>query len=207
MENGGQEKTRSPKQVRGIQTKKEIIEGAMVCFAEKGYFQTNTKQIAKQAGVSIGSFYSYFTDKKAVLLAGLDVYFDVFYSIIEQNIPTLMNGADKDHHTFVRKLVDIVIDAHSVLLGFHKVLDVMYYSDSEIRERVNEKYHRTSQFVLATLKNSVVNLSFENIDAASSLVFWTLQSLVDVIAFSKTKVDHEVFINELTLMLERYLFH
>ena len=31
---------------------------------EKGYYYTNTKEIVKRAGISIGNFYNYFKDKK-----------------------------------------------------------------------------------------------------------------------------------------------
>ena len=53
------ETVRKPKQVRSIETKKRIVEAGYVMFAEKGYFNTNTAEIAKKAGVSTGIVYGY----------------------------------------------------------------------------------------------------------------------------------------------------
>ena len=56
---------RTPQQKRSEETRKRIIAAAERLFSEKGYYNTNSKEIAKAANVSIGSFYSYFKDKKA----------------------------------------------------------------------------------------------------------------------------------------------
>ncbi len=61
-------KVRIPRQKRGIETKGRIIQAARGLFSRKGFHGTNSKEIASAAGVSIGSFYSYFQDKKALFL-------------------------------------------------------------------------------------------------------------------------------------------
>jgi AcrR family transcriptional regulator len=48
----------------------QILDAAAVVFAEKGFHQATTKQIAKAAGVSEGTIYNYF-DNKFNLLIGL----------------------------------------------------------------------------------------------------------------------------------------
>ncbi|MFD1909576.1 TetR/AcrR family transcriptional regulator [Paenibacillus rhizoplanae] len=55
-----EDKIRTPQQERSIRTKEAIIRAAMQLFSDKGFYQTNTKEIAAAAGVSTGSFYSYF---------------------------------------------------------------------------------------------------------------------------------------------------
>ena len=58
---------RIPTQERGIHTRNRIVEGAARLFAENGYYNTNSIKIAKEAGVPVGSFYTYFRDKKSPL--------------------------------------------------------------------------------------------------------------------------------------------
>ena len=53
-------------QKRTIESKKKIDTAAWKLFCEKGYFNTNTKEIAKLAGISVGNFYNYYKDKMAV---------------------------------------------------------------------------------------------------------------------------------------------
>ena len=55
---------RQPIQERANEKKQKIIEAGYKLFAEKGYYNTNTQEIAKAAGVSTGIVYSYFKDKK-----------------------------------------------------------------------------------------------------------------------------------------------
>lgn len=45
----------------------EIVHAAVTCFLESGYHQTGVRDIAKQAGVSLGNLYNHFKGKEAVL--------------------------------------------------------------------------------------------------------------------------------------------
>lgn len=63
----GGEKRHQPKQSRSQETWNSILEAAAGLFAEKGYEQTTTHQIASAAGVSVGALYRYFSDKEAIL--------------------------------------------------------------------------------------------------------------------------------------------
>ena len=57
-----------PQQPRSIEKRNKIIEAGFRLFSEKGYYNTNTAEIANQSGVSTGILYRYFTDKKAIYL-------------------------------------------------------------------------------------------------------------------------------------------
>ena len=50
------DKFRLPQQQRSVETKQKLMEAGLQLFREKGYFQTNAKEIAKTAGVATGSF-------------------------------------------------------------------------------------------------------------------------------------------------------
>ena len=53
---------RKPIQKRSIEKKGKIIESGFELICEKGYYNTNTAEIAKNAGVSTGIVYQYFKD-------------------------------------------------------------------------------------------------------------------------------------------------
>src|ERR1051325_11287742 len=57
-----------PKQARSKQTKEKIVQAAIRLFQERGYEKTTSNDIASEAGVSVGSFYVYFNDKRQLLL-------------------------------------------------------------------------------------------------------------------------------------------
>ena len=59
-------KTRVPTQKRSIEKRQKIVKAGFDLFCEKGYYKTNTIEIARHAKVSTGTVYSYFKDKKEI---------------------------------------------------------------------------------------------------------------------------------------------
>lgn len=55
-----------PKTERGEKTLLNIIEAAEIVFSKKGYNRATVKDISNEAGVSVGTIYIYFTDKKSI---------------------------------------------------------------------------------------------------------------------------------------------
>ena len=55
-----------PVQKRAIETVEAIYEAAAQVFSDMGYARTTTDRIAERAGVSIGSLYQYFPNKKSI---------------------------------------------------------------------------------------------------------------------------------------------
>jgi AcrR family transcriptional regulator len=54
------------------QKRNEILDYAVKLFAQKGFYQTTIDDIAKEAGVSKGAVYTYFSSKEEIFLALLD---------------------------------------------------------------------------------------------------------------------------------------
>jgi len=61
------EMRRVPVQDRGRRTVARILDAAAEQFSSAGYDATTTTQIAKRAGVSVGSLYQFFHDKEVLL--------------------------------------------------------------------------------------------------------------------------------------------
>src|ERR1044072_4310161 len=61
------EMRRIPVQDRGRRTVARVLDAAAEQFASGGYDATTTTQIAKRAGVSVGSLYQFFHDKEVLL--------------------------------------------------------------------------------------------------------------------------------------------
>ena len=62
--------------------KSEILDGAIVVFAKKGYDRTTISDIAKELKISQGLCYRYFSSKEAIYDAALEKYADL---IAEEN--------------------------------------------------------------------------------------------------------------------------
>jgi AcrR family transcriptional regulator len=75
---------RQPKQARGQQRVDLLLHAAAAAFAEVGYENATTNDIARRAGVSIGSLYQFFPNKEAMLTALTERYRTEMRAIFEQ---------------------------------------------------------------------------------------------------------------------------
>lgn len=199
-------KIRIPRQERSIKTKEAILQAAMELFSEKGYHGTNTKEIAAAAGVSTGSFYSYYKDKRAVFLDSLSIYFNTLLERIEAYLAGI-NFSTMDKHEMIREVIDSLIYSHQVFTGFHKELQVMYHSDSEVQLLMDEQFDLGRRKTLEYLLMNSEELKVDNVEAASIVMFEAINSVVDMLVFSPQKVDDDLIKNELAKMLVHYLYH
>ncbi|WP_227011478.1 TetR/AcrR family transcriptional regulator [Paenibacillus lutimineralis] len=204
-ENEYESKIRIPRQERSIKTKETILQAAMELFSEKGYHGTNTKEIAAAAGVSTGSFYSYYKDKRAVFLDSLIIY----NNTLVERIDTYLDGVDfqsMDKIDFIREVIDSLIFSHKVFTEFHKELAVMYNSDPEVQTLMDTQFEFGRRKTLDYLLMNPEELKVDNLEAASVVIFETLNRVVDLIVFSPQIVDVEQLKTELAKMLVAYLY-
>ncbi len=81
---------RVPRQKRSQDRRTRIIEAAYRLFDEQGYQKVTMRLIADAAGVSLGTPYSYFRDKKAVFQAVLVCYAEELRSVFAEEIERVM---------------------------------------------------------------------------------------------------------------------
>ena len=69
--------------VISLEKKGKIIKAGFDLICKKGYYNTNTAEIAKATSVSTGIVYQYFKDKHDILLVGIEKYAsDIFYPML-----------------------------------------------------------------------------------------------------------------------------
>ncbi|WP_373563520.1 TetR/AcrR family transcriptional regulator, partial [Bombilactobacillus bombi] len=82
---------------------------AQKLFIEENYFTVSTNEIAKNANVSIGTLYSYFNDKKAILLHLLSDYDQSFDKIFQElNTPENVIIFKNNLKQWINRLLDIL---------------------------------------------------------------------------------------------------
>lgn len=77
----GQHLPSSPQQERSRRKRHALLQSALALFAERGYDDTSIDDIARQAHVSVGSFYQHFASKRQILLVLMDSLIHEFDSL------------------------------------------------------------------------------------------------------------------------------
>lgn len=130
-------KIRKPTQKRSLEKFNKIVDAAFKLFNEKGYFNTTTVDIAKEAGVATGSVYSYFEDKK-------DIYIQVLEKIqLQFNFPSkdFWMGINKDslaEYSFFKiifsNFLKLMLSCHNFSKAFHDDMEALSRLDESIKK-------------------------------------------------------------------------
>ena len=133
-------------QQRTIESRKKLLDAAYRLFVNKGYYNTNTKEIAHHAGVSIGNFYNYYQDKGEIYCALLEEYSAFLSSSLCQ---LLDHSADRN-----RFFMDAVVIAKEnmqvrsiIFQTEEKLIDIL---ESFLRQRYPNRqmnYHSLARMI------------------------------------------------------------
>ena len=101
---------RRPQQRRARETVAAILDAAVRLMKREGLGSLTTNRIAEVAGVSIGSVYQYFPDKSSIFIVLHQRHVDEIDRLIAA---TLIEHAASPLDTFIRAVMDAMIDAHT----------------------------------------------------------------------------------------------
>ena len=110
---------RRPSQRRAHQTVDAVLEAAIRVLKREGYGALTTNRIAEVAGVSIGSVYQYFPDKRAIFVALHQRHVAEMDRLVGIKLVEHANSSLED---LVRGLVEAVVEAHAVDPELHELL-------------------------------------------------------------------------------------
>ncbi|MDQ0340537.1 AcrR family transcriptional regulator [Caldalkalibacillus uzonensis] len=116
----GKEKL-TQRQLKALQTKKDLFESAITLFRQKGYDEVSIDDIAERAGTAKGTFYTYFKSKDQVII-------EQFNKIDEQYLQVFKSFNNQQSAT--EKLMRFVKEQHlycSHVIGID-LLKIVYYS-------------------------------------------------------------------------------
>ena len=187
-----------------METRKRLIAAGERLFSQKGFHNTTSKEIAKEAGVAIGSFYAYFVDKKALFIDVLKKHsLEVFDSISKVRLEDIGNT---DPMGLLAALIKAIIVAHEISPEFHRELTVMVHSDPEIRTVVDGWQEEATARIRETLALWKDRIRTKDLEAAAVLIYETLEAAVHRIKLYGLDIKEERLVDELSDMLCRYLF-
>jgi AcrR family transcriptional regulator len=162
--------------------KSMIIRETARIISEKGYRGTTIQDITRAVGISTGTFYTYFSDKKEVFVAAV-------YDILQDNIE-MVGDAVKDEPDILKRLF---IRAHIFYSNYRKYIDIINQLRAETasepwaREMIKDVYHRLTLPLTAELNDLVEAGVCRNVDPV--LFAYTLVGILEMLAFRMTFDD------------------
>lgn len=191
---------RKPIQKRSIEKKEKIIESGFELICEKGYYNTNTAEIAKAAGVSTGIVYQYFKDKHDILVEGIKKYAsDIFYPML--NITTTIKIDKNNLDKILRNMINAFIENHKLSQVAHEEIMSMTHSDKEIAEFFQENEMAMTKNISNVLLKNGFNSS--NLDEKVHIAIHLIDDLCHEIVYHKHKdLNYDVMID---LVIENIL--
>jgi AcrR family transcriptional regulator len=101
---------REPQQRRARQTVEAVLDAVIKILKRQGFEAVTTNRIAEVAGVSIGSVYQYFPDKRAIFAALHERHIQEIDRLVETK---LMEHAASPLDTLMRAMIEAMVDAHA----------------------------------------------------------------------------------------------
>lgn len=180
--------TRVPIQKRSIEKKQKILEAGFKLFCEKGYYKTNTIEIAKCAGVSTGAVYSYFKDKRHIYMAAFEEYLNTLSTRLFEKLEILQQPFHL--YAFIENWITFYVELYADASRALVQLRMMILDDDEINHRFSDLENVYFLKIVELLnKNGIVREDlFEKVYASCILVDALRQEKV---AFVHSGLDFE----------------
>lgn len=166
-----------PQQSRSQETYGSIIEAAAQLFAERGYEQTTTHQIAAAAGVSVGALYRYFDGKQAILrelyeqeMSGLRAR-----ALEEFSIADLVS---KDLGQLLRKTLELAFRIYGERPGLRRVLAEQSRKIPDLA-RLRRSQEAGVHHAVRQILEAAPGVTLADVELGAYLVSLFLESLMD----------------------------
>lgn len=141
-----QNRRRKPVQDRSSATVDALLEATAQILLSHGYDRASTNEIARRAGVSIGSLYQYFDNKEALVAELARRHFGHFGALVVEHMQPLAGG-EVDLRAVVTQLIGALVAAHRLNPRLSQVLEAEVPRVGELR--VIEELGRRSEVLLA----------------------------------------------------------
>lgn len=157
---------KAPRQRRSQVMVDVILQAAARVLAKSGWAKFNTNEVARIAGVSIGSLYQYFPNKLALAEA-----------IRQQHLAAILQvlaGAAREEDSLairVERLIEGIIAAHLINPSLHRVLlDEVPLSERSAHQEFEQQYAEFyRQFVVTTLSRDSDRATIMSVVLASAV--------------------------------------
>ncbi|MBK7578773.1 MAG: TetR/AcrR family transcriptional regulator [Myxococcales bacterium] len=175
--------TRDFPQQRARDTRQRLLEAAELAFTQRGYDETQTPDIAERAGVAVGTFYRYFSDKRQAFVELVEQHLERSYqSVMNRLTPDSFASTrtTRERRAAVDQVIDILFESTSVNPRLSREFMAVAMRDAEIA-KLRDDYEERGRVVLAALiRQSVSEARIPDAAAAAHVISVAAQDVAFV---------------------------
>ena len=175
--------------------KDTILQAAIKVFSEKGYNAATTREIAEEAGVSIGTMFRHFRSKEDILYElPVEIIRNILPKLLVESMETIFTEyIGKSPEETLRAFINSRIKILSQNYGILKVVITESFYNEELREIVvHEIMCPVEKLIENFIKNGMESGYFKNVNpktAASFIIGSLLLLNLENIYFKKGDVE------------------
>ncbi len=157
-----------------------ILDAAITEFAKRGFNAANINVIAKNAGISIGSMYNYFSSKEDLYLTLIDYGYQLLESVISRI--DLSEGTIFDKF---EKLVRAAIDYSRRYPEINQIyLDISTEGLSHLSDKLSRKMESISAIYYRSLIDQAKKENLVSNDIDSHIASFCIDNIIMMVQFS-----------------------
>lgn len=198
---------RKPQQARSRLTRQRILDAAVQAFEERGFEETTTAEIARRAGIGVGTLYGYFNDKRAILLELLQATGSEIADHVVGSL-RLADWLEGDPRRCVRSLIDALFHIRRFNPGMQRILWQRYFKDPEFQAAVQAIERRVRGAALELFEGLGARglLRIRDYATAAFVIYNAVEWTASRLILSGSSADIDAAVEACSDMISRYLF-
>ncbi|MBE6051586.1 MAG: TetR/AcrR family transcriptional regulator [Clostridium sp.] len=184
---------KDPKQKRAVENKERLIKSAFKLFLENGFYNTNSKEIAQEAGVSTGLFYNYFNDKSDIFCVILNRTLEKNYSNLKKVLGEAFKQKNKEE--ILRRFINQGIESVAEMQYIYQDIEIVKKQYPKIGEVFLANKEMSKNLLMDYIKKVNENVSLEISCMKSNIIATTITANCVEIARISDKKKQEEAIN------------
>jgi len=145
---GGSFRRRLTQDQKTAETRRRLLDAAVLCLIDRGYANTTTSEIAERAGLSRGAQLYHFPRKEELIAGAVEHLFELMFGEMKEKVSRLTNENDR-RATAIDLLWEI---CNGRLVTAWLELVVASRTDSYLRESVSAVNDRVALFIDQSFK-------------------------------------------------------
>ncbi|GLX86115.1 hypothetical protein tloyanaT_23680 [Thalassotalea loyana] len=198
-----------PKQLRSQQTQRKLLDALHTCLEDKFFEHISIKELAEQAGVSVGTFYRRFKDKESLL--------PLLYQDFGNHLDSWVTKLEKQKYRSLEQAVTKISQQTLVFLQTNKSVFRTLHLNSRLHSQIleSDKVVDRSQIyqrIASLLLDFDEEITVENkSNAAGTVVFVMINTLLEKVLYPTltpaiaSELNANDYAKELPKMLLAYL--